>query len=92
MLILDKSRALDLMVAHAGELVVPEPFAAASRVPLGAGFRVAIYAPLGAPPDAPPLPVAAGEAASVDAAVPAAREGSPARPVRAPLMAAGLAG
>jgi hypothetical protein len=47
MLILDKSRALDLMVAQSSRVDVPDEFTLAGPpAPSHSGFRVAIYGPL----------------------------------------------
>jgi hypothetical protein len=48
MLILDKSRALDLMVAQASRVPIPAEFSVTGEaaVPSGGGFRVAIYGPI----------------------------------------------
>ena len=55
MLILDKSRALDLMVSQSARVDVPEEFAfgwpsESTGAPVRSGFRVAIYGPLEAAP------------------------------------------
>jgi hypothetical protein len=55
MLILDKSRALDLMVAQSSRVDVPEEFSlAAVPAPARSGFRVAVYGPLEAASAPPP--------------------------------------
>jgi len=50
MLILDRSRALDLMVAQASREPVPEEFSLGAGLPEAAaprsGFRVAVYGPM----------------------------------------------
>jgi hypothetical protein len=59
MLILDKTRAMDRMVAQASRVQVPEEFilAAPASEPARAGFRVAVYGPIERPPaPQPPTP------------------------------------
>jgi hypothetical protein len=84
MLILDKSRVLDLMVAQASRAPVPEEFSLEPGDvghPYGGrtGFRVAVYGPLGATHDfdeaqrsqaAPPLPALAPRTPSMVPAIP----------------------
>jgi hypothetical protein len=52
MLILDKPRAMDRMVAQASRVAVPEAFSLAGRAtePVRSGFRVATYGPIERPP------------------------------------------
>jgi hypothetical protein len=57
MLILDKSRALDLMVAQSSREDLPEEFSLAGAARTArSGFRVAVYGPIEASTAAAPAP------------------------------------